>query len=121
MVMPGDTLTVRRAGVVYVLGAVNRPGGYLMQENGDLNVTQAIALAWGTGLQASVGTIRLIRKVPDGKVLEIDIPLGEIQKGKQAPPRLQAEDVLYVPVSKFKMVLSSALLTSAATAAIYLH
>ena len=33
-----------------------------------LNVTQAIALAWGTGLQASVGTIRLIRKVPDGKV-----------------------------------------------------
>jgi polysaccharide export outer membrane protein len=121
MVMPGDTLTVRRAGVVYVLGAVKRPGGYLMQENGELNVTQAIALASGTEIQASVGTIRLIRKLPDGQVSERDIRLSEIQKGKEPPPKLQAEDVLYVPTSKMKIVLTSALLTTAATAAIYLH
>ena len=121
MVMPGDTLTVRRAGIVYVLGAVNRPGGFVMQENGKLDVTQAIALAYGTAPQASIGTIRLIRKIEDGKVREIDIPLGEIQRGKQASPPLLAEDVLYVPVSKMKTALSSALLTSAATAAIYFH
>ena len=121
VIIPGDTLTVRRAGVVYVLGAVNRPGGYLMQENGALNVTQAIALAFGTAPQASVSSIRLIRKLEDGKVREIDIPLGEIQKGKQAPLSLEAEDVIYVPVSKVKTVLTSALLTTAATAAIYLH
>ena len=47
-VLPGDTITVRRAGIVYVLGGVNRPGGYVMQEDGDLNVTQAISLAYGT-------------------------------------------------------------------------
>ncbi len=120
-VLPGDTVTVRRAGIVYVLGAVKRPGGYLMQENGELNVTQAIALASGTEVQASVGTIRLIRKQPDGQVSETDIRLSEIQKGKEPPPKLQAEDVLYVPTSKMKVVLTSALLTSAATAAIYLH
>ena len=45
MVLPGDTVTVKRAGIVYVLGAVTRPGGYIMQEDGDLNVTQALALA----------------------------------------------------------------------------
>ena len=121
MVMPGDTLTVRRAGVVYVLGAVNRPGGYLMQENGELNVSQAIALASGTEPQAAVGTIRLIRKQPDGKVSETDIALSQIQKGTEPPPMLQAEDVLYVPTSKMKTILTSALLTSAATAAIYIH
>jgi polysaccharide biosynthesis/export protein len=120
-VLPGDTVTVRRAGIVYVLGGVNRPGGYVMQENGDLNVTQAIALAYGTSPQAGVGTIRLIRKVDDGKVREIDIPLSDIQKGKLAPPALEAEDVLYVPISKVKTVLNSALLMTAATAAIYLH
>ena len=34
MVMPGDTLTVRRAGVVYVLGAVNRPAAILCRRTG---------------------------------------------------------------------------------------
>jgi polysaccharide biosynthesis/export protein len=120
-VLPGDTVTVRRAGIVYVLGAVNRPGGYLMQENGELNVTQAIALAYGTDLQAGVGTIRLIRKLPDGKVREIDVPLRDIQKGKVAPPTLQAEDIVYVPVSKLKTVLTAGLINSATAAAIYIH
>jgi polysaccharide export outer membrane protein len=78
-------------------------------------------MAYGTDLQASVGTIRLIRKIPDGKVQEINVPLGDIQKGKVAPPRLQAEDIIYVPVSKLKTVLSASLITSAATAAIYVH
>ena len=34
MVHPGDTVQVKRAGIVYVMGAVNRPGGYVMQEEG---------------------------------------------------------------------------------------
>ena len=54
MVSPGDTVIVKRAGVVYVLGAVNRPGGYTMQENGELNVAQAISLAQGLVMQAKV-------------------------------------------------------------------
>jgi len=54
VVLPGETVTVKRAGIVYVLGAVNRPGGYLMQEDGDLNVTQALALAYGTTMPAAV-------------------------------------------------------------------
>lgn len=119
MVLPGDTITVRRAGVVYVFGAVNRPGGYLMQENGELNVSQAIALAYGTEMQAAIGSVRLIRKLPDGRVQEIPVPLRDIQKGKVAPPRLQAEDVLYIPVSKAKTILTAGLLNSTATAVIY--
>jgi polysaccharide export outer membrane protein len=119
MVLPGDTVTVKRAGIVYVLGAVTRPGGYLMQEDGDLNVTQALALAYGTTMPAAVGSMRLIRKQDDGRVEEIAIPYGDIVKGKVAPPRLQAEDVIYVPVSKIKVVLTQSLLNTAAQAAIY--
>jgi protein involved in polysaccharide export with SLBB domain len=47
-VRPGDTVLVKRAGIVYVLGAVNRPSGIVMQEKGTLDVLQAIALAGGT-------------------------------------------------------------------------
>jgi polysaccharide export outer membrane protein len=118
-VLPGDTVTLQRAGIVYVLGGVNRPGGYLMQEDGDLDVTQALALAYGTEMQAAVGSMRLIRKLPDGKVEETPIAYKDIVKGKAASPRLQAEDVIYVPVSRLKTVLGASLLANTASAAIY--
>jgi polysaccharide export outer membrane protein len=120
-VLPGDTVTVRRAGIVYVLGGVNRPGGYVMQEDGDLDVTQAISLAYGTTMQAAVSSMRLIRKLPDGRVQEMPIPYKDIEKGKVAPPHLQAEDVIYVPISKTKTVLGAGLLATAAQAAIYVR
>jgi polysaccharide export outer membrane protein len=120
-VLPGDTITVRRAGIVYVLGGVNRPGGYVMQEDGDLNVTQAISLAYGTVMQAAVSSMRLIRKLPDGRVQETPIPYKDIEKGKVAPPRLEPEDVIYVPISKTKTVLGAGLLATTAQAAIYIR
>jgi polysaccharide biosynthesis/export protein len=121
IVNPGDIITVRRAGIVYVLGGVTRPGGYVMQEGGTLNLTQAIALAYGTSMQASVSSIRLLRKKSDGSVQEIPIPYKDITKGKVAPTVLQAEDVIYVPISKVKTVLTSSLLSSTAGAAMIFH
>jgi polysaccharide export outer membrane protein len=120
-VSPGDTVTVRRAGIVYVLGGVIRPGGYIMQEGGELTLTQALALAYGTNMDAAVGSIRIVRKLPDGKVEQIPVAYRAIIKGKEPPPRLQAEDVVYVPISKTKTVLSAGLLSATAQAAIYAH
>jgi polysaccharide biosynthesis/export protein len=119
VVLPGDIVTVRRAGIVYVLGSVNRPGGYVMQEDGELNLLQAISLAYGTNIQAAVGSMRLVRKLPDGQVQEMDVRYRDVVKGKIPPPKLQAEDVVYVPVSKMKTVLSAGLTSSAASAMIY--
>jgi polysaccharide biosynthesis/export protein len=121
VVLPGETVTVKRAGIVYVLGAVNRPGGYLMQQDGDLNVIQALSLAYGTTMPAAVGSMRLIRKKDDGQVQEIPIPYHDMVKGNVPPPQLQAEDVIYVPVSKMKVVLTQSLLTATAQAAIYVY
>ena len=119
LILPGDSITVPREGIVYVLGGVNRPGGYLMQQDGELDVTQALSLANGTQLQAAVGSMRLIRKLPDGKVEEFPIPFRDIVRGKKSSPRLQAEDVIYVPISKVKVVLGAGILQTAATAAVY--
>jgi len=118
VVRPGDTVTVKRAGIVYVLGAVSRPGGYIMQEDGNLDVTQAIALAYGTTMAASTGSMRLIRKKDDGMVQEIPIDYHAIVKGKIPPPHLQAEDVIYVPVSKAKVILASGLVNTGVAAAV---
>jgi polysaccharide biosynthesis/export protein len=118
MVHPGDIITVRRAGIVYVLGGVSRPGGYVMQEDGGLTVTQALSLAYGTILQASIGSIRVIRKGPDGSVTEIPVAFKDTVKGKVPPLQLQAEDVVYVPISKTKTVATSGILAATASAAI---
>ena len=82
IVDPGDTVQVKRAGIVYVLGAVNRPGGYIMQEDGTLNVLQAISLANGTSIAASTGTIYLLRRNADGTEIDIALPLQEDQPWK---------------------------------------
>jgi polysaccharide export outer membrane protein len=58
MVDNGDTVFVPRAGIVYVLGAVNRPGGYLMQEDGKIDAAQALSLAMGTTLTAKTAGAR---------------------------------------------------------------
>jgi len=118
VVRPGDTVTVKRAGIVYVLGAVTRPGGYVMQQDGDLDVTQALSLAYGTTMAASTGPMRLISKIDDGKVEEIPLNYHDIVKGKVPPPQLQAEDVIYVPVSKAKVILASGLVNTGVAAAV---
>jgi polysaccharide export outer membrane protein len=107
LVHPGDTVIVKRAGIVYVLGAVNRPGGYAMQEQGELNVAQAISLAQGLSLQAKVGALRVVQKQADGKMHEIPVSYKKIMDGKEVPMNLEAGDIVYVPVSKTKTVLGS--------------
>lgn len=121
MVRPGDSVTVPRTGIVYVLGAVNRPGGYLMQEDGKLNVAQALALSGGTVMQANTGGLRVIRRNADGTVLDFPLSYDGIAKGSQTPLALQAQDIVYVPMSKLKSVFSTSegLIGQAATAVIY--
>lgn len=120
MVRPGDLVIVPRAGIVYVLGAVNRPGGYLMQEDGKLNVAEALALGGGTVMQANTGGLRVIRRNPDGTVLDFPVSYNGISKGTQTPLLLQAQDIVYVPMSKVKATFSTAtgIISSAASAAI---
>jgi polysaccharide export outer membrane protein len=121
VIRPGDTVIVPRTGIVYVLGAVNRPGGYVMQEDGKLNVAEALALSGGTALQAKTNGLRVIRRNTDGTVLDISLSYDGIAKGTQKPLDLKAQDIVYVPISKVKAVFADAtgILSSATSAAIY--
>jgi polysaccharide export outer membrane protein len=121
LVRPGDTVLVPRAGIVYVLGAVFRPGGYLMQEDGKLNVAEALALSGGTLVQAKTSGLRVIRRNPDGTVLDFALSYDGIAKGSQTPLELQAQDIVYVPMSKVKAALSDAtgIISTAVSATIY--
>jgi polysaccharide biosynthesis/export protein len=120
-VRPGDTVQMKRAGLVYVLGAVNRPGGYVMQEDGTLNIMEAMSLANGTSNIASTKTIYVIRKNTDGSEVDMAISYKKITQGKAQDVQLHAKDILFVPTNSAKSVLvnTQPIWSSAASAAVY--
>lgn len=115
-VLPGDTIVVARAGIVYVVGDVARPSGFLM-ESDSMTVLQAIAMAGGTNKTAQLNGARIIRKSAQG-MQETGLPLKKILQAKAADLPLQADDILFVPSSarKAAMFRSADAVLQAATA-----
>ncbi len=116
-VLPGDTIIVRKADLVYVVGDVGRPSGFLM-DSAHLTVLQAIALAGGTTRTANLGGTRIIHRGPDG-LSETPVELNKILKAKAPDVTMQADDILFVPTSATKLFAGRALEAAmqAATAA----
>jgi polysaccharide export outer membrane protein len=123
LVYPGDAVIVPKAAVVYVLGDVAKPGGYPMSTNDSrMTVLQAIALAGYANHTAAVGKSKLVRE-NDGRVEEIDLEVGAMQKGKKPDVALLPDDVVYVPFSFMRNVgvNGQGILASVASAAVYIH
>jgi polysaccharide biosynthesis/export protein len=116
---PGDTVIVAKAGIVYVLGEVNRPGGYISNSRGGFTVLQVMAAAGGPTHLASEGKTIMMRRSTNG-LQGIPVPLGKMLRGKQSDVAVVPDDILYVPSSKVKEALSlAAIIPMASQAAIY--
>jgi polysaccharide export outer membrane protein len=121
-VFPGDTVVVPKAGIAYVLGDVNRPGGIVMQNNhSQLTVLQAVAMAGGTPPSAVPSHAKLIRKTPDGGYREIAVNFSAMQKGKSPDIVMEPQDVLYMPFSYIRNLAASSagIVAATSSAAIY--
>jgi polysaccharide export outer membrane protein len=101
-ISPGDTIIVHKADLVYVVGDVGRPSGFLM-DSGHLTVLQAIALAGGTTRTANLGGARIIRNGPGG-ITETPVRLKQILRAKAQDVTMQADDILFVPTSAAKAI-----------------
>ena len=106
LVYPGDLVKVARAGIVYVVGQVRKPGGFLLKTNENVSVLQAIALAEGLTPNAKGKETRIFlagasREAPK----ELDINLDKIMAGKAPAPFLKPDDVLFIPNSAGKETL----------------
>src|SRR5882762_624092 len=101
VVEPGDTILVSKAGVVYVVGDVHLPGGFVMENGNEITVLKAIALAQGTNPNAALDGAKLIRKTSDGPQ-DVLFSLKKILAAKAPDLQLQADDVVFVPGSAGK-------------------
>jgi polysaccharide biosynthesis/export protein len=108
-IFPGDTVVVPRAGIVYVVGNVNRPGEYVLDGRNQLTVEEAMALSGGTGHAAAIKRAQLVRTLDDGRKESITIPINLIYKGKAPDVALKDGDILYLPTSTAKLVTEQAI------------
>jgi polysaccharide export outer membrane protein len=106
LVEPGDVVKVPRAGLVYVVGQVKKPGGYELKSNENISVLQAVALAEGLTSTSSSSYARIIRtSETTGRRQEIPINLNKILAGKQPDPMLKPRDIVFVPNSAARSAL----------------
>jgi polysaccharide export outer membrane protein len=97
----GDVVSVPRAGIIYVVGAVQKPGGFLLQNDLDkMTMLKMLSLAGGTTNTAKMRNAVILRKNLDtGKRDQVPVDLKKIMSLKTQDVQMQANDILFVPDS----------------------
>ena len=99
----GDVVTVPHAGIVYVLGAVNRAGGFVLaNDRAQLTTLKILALAGGFTRTAKSDKAVIVRKDNQGQQHQVFVDLKKVLNRKAEDLQLQPSDVLYVPESGAK-------------------
>jgi polysaccharide export outer membrane protein len=102
---PNDVISVPKAKMVYVVGSVHRPGGFVLSERETVSVLQAVSLAEGLDRTASAGKAVILRSSNgSGHGAEVPIDVGKILSGKLKDMPLEANDILFIPNSKIKSI-----------------
>jgi polysaccharide biosynthesis/export protein len=114
---PGDIVTVPHAGIVYVLGAVNKPGGFVVSnDRTQLTTMKVLALAGGVKNVAKLDHAVIIRRDDQGKQTETEVDLKKILHQQSEDLQMRASDILYIPDSQTKQFLVQAATLSLAIA-----
>jgi polysaccharide export outer membrane protein len=122
-IQPGDRISVEQAGIVYVLGEVGRPGGFLIDRHNHVTVMQALALAEGIQSGASIKKAAILRGTADSPQL-IPVNIAKILKLESPDIPVQGGDVLYIYGSLTRGLGRSVIqtvLATASAAAIYVE
>ena len=102
-VKPYDVITVPKADLIYVIGAVKRPGGFPLQERANMTVLEALSLSQGLDHAAASKRAKILRTddVTHAR-LEIPIDVQKILDGKGNDQPLLSNDILFIPTSAAK-------------------
>ncbi len=106
----GDIVTVPHAGIAYILGAVNKPGGYVMaNDRSQMSTLRLLALSGGLNRTAKKDRAVIIRKDSQGQQQQVAVDLKKVLERTAEDVSLQASDILYVPDSASKQAMYRAL------------
>jgi polysaccharide export outer membrane protein len=106
ILLAGDVVTVPHAGIVYVLGAVNHAGGFvLVNDRAQMTTMKILALAGGLTRTAKSDRAVIVRKDNQGQQHEVSVDLRKVLNRQAEDLLLQPSDILYVPESGAKHAL----------------
>jgi len=104
----GDVVSVSAAQLIYVVGAVNKPGGYTIADPGSgVSVVQAVALAEGFKGVANHHGLIVRQSTSYQARIEISVDLDQMMAGKTTDVVLSPNDILYIPTSAAKKTLKA--------------
>jgi polysaccharide export outer membrane protein len=103
----GDVVNVSPAQMVYVVGAVTKPGGFVLSNPSEgVSVVQAVALAEGFKSVAATHQGLIIRQSTSQQGRrEIPVDVASLMTGKETDMVLAPNDILYIPESGTKKTL----------------
>jgi polysaccharide biosynthesis/export protein len=102
----GDVVTVPHAGIVYVLGAVNHAGGFVLtNDRAQMTTLKILALAGGFTRTAKSDHAVIVRKDNLGQQHEVAVDLKKVLNRQAEDLLLQPSDILYVPDSSAKQAM----------------
>jgi polysaccharide export outer membrane protein len=104
-VLPNDVVSVPKADLVYVIGAVKKAGGFVLNEKEKISVLQALSLAEGLDRAAASKDAKILRPSEGDARQEIPVNLKEVLAGKSGDVALRANDILFIPTSGPKTAL----------------
>jgi polysaccharide export outer membrane protein len=103
LIKPYDVISVPRADIIYVIGAVHKSGGFVMGDNTSLSALQVLALAEGLDRAAAPQSAKIMRLVQGtNNRAEIPVDLRKVLAGKGPDLPLKADDILFIPTSVAK-------------------
>ena len=98
LIAPEDVISVPRAQMVYVIGTVLKPGGYVLGDSKSFSVLKVVSLAGGVDHFAAPQKARIMRPVAgNSNREEIPVNLKAIMAGTSGDVPLQPEDILFIP------------------------
>jgi polysaccharide export outer membrane protein len=102
----GDVVTVPHAGIVYVLGAVTRPGGFVVSnDRTQLTTLKVLSLAGGLTNIAKTQHAVIIRKDDTGKQTETQVDLKKVLNRESEDITMHPSDILFIPDDRTKQAL----------------
>jgi len=99
---PHDVVTIPRARMIYVLGNVTKPGGFVLTDNESMSISKAIALAGGWDKTASLSGARVLRASGGAEREQIPLNVKKILENKAPDVEMRPDDILYIPNSNSK-------------------
>lgn len=113
LIKSNDVIMIPKAPLLYVVGEVQRPGGYVLSDRDSMTVLQAVALAGGLTPKASPKRARILHQDTTLSArTEVPTNVKKILSGEAPDVVLHRDDVLFVPSSAAKSAGTVAMQTA---------